>query len=272
MSLPYIGEQLTIYIGSFPVITGVIGNGINIWIFSSVRSYRQTPCTFYFLIGSIFNILYLLILLISRIVMSGTTVDLTRTSVGWCKMRNFFLPTLCLVSLLCSCLAAIDQFFATSKNPSIRRLSNLKWSYRIIVVSIVLCCLHGIPNILYFNISPTTNTCVSTSKAFAIYFPSIYILTLNCAIPVAVMMIFGYLAYRNINLTIVLAQQRAERQLMRMIMIDVLLAMISFIPYGINGAYTLITARIVKDPYRIQIENFAYTIASVICYFYYSVC
>jgi hypothetical protein len=63
------------------LFAGVIGNGLNIFIFSSVQNYRQTPCTFYFLIQSISNILFILINLTSRIVSTGYGIDLTRTSV-----------------------------------------------------------------------------------------------------------------------------------------------------------------------------------------------
>ena len=80
MSLPYIGQQITIYFGWFVVIIGMIGNSLNIWIFSSVRTYYRTSCTFYFLIASIDNILYLTTVSISRIIMSGYQIDLTRTS------------------------------------------------------------------------------------------------------------------------------------------------------------------------------------------------
>jgi hypothetical protein len=67
MSLLYIGEQLTIYGGFFFLITGIIGNVMNIFKFSSVRTYRRTPSTFYFLVSSIDNLVYIMINLISRI-------------------------------------------------------------------------------------------------------------------------------------------------------------------------------------------------------------
>ncbi len=50
MSLSYIGQQITIYGGFFTVVVGLVGNGINILIFSSVGNYRKTPCTFIILL------------------------------------------------------------------------------------------------------------------------------------------------------------------------------------------------------------------------------
>ncbi len=134
MSLPYIGQQITIYGGFFLLIAGVVGNGINILVFSSVHEYRRTPCTFYFLCASIYNLIYISTGITSRIVMSGYGIDLTRTSTSWCKMRQFIAVSTILRSLTCSCLATIDQFFSTSQSVHLRRFSNIKWAHRIVII------------------------------------------------------------------------------------------------------------------------------------------
>jgi len=271
MSLSYIGEQITIYGGLFILIMGVVGNGINILVFSSVPNYRRTPCTFYFLIASIFSIAYLTINLTSRIVSDGFGNDLTRTSTSWCKIREFCIVTLSLITLTCSCLATIDQYFATSQSAYLRRFSNIKWAHRITIIVIIIWCLHGIPIFLFYNITPITTTCVNTNNSYAVY-GLIYLLGLVCAIPVAVMVLFGYLAYRNIHLTRALAEQQADRQLTRMILIQVLLVVICLVPYGINNAYGLITSGISKNTNRLIAEGFASTIFSLVTYLYYAVC
>ncbi|CAF1148238.1 unnamed protein product [Adineta steineri] len=84
------------------------------------------------------------------------------------------------------------------------------------------------------------------------------------------MTVFGYLAYQNIRLTRALAEQQADRQLTRMILIETALVTISYMQYGINGAYTVITARMSKDANRLQIENFVATLSNLGCYLYFS--
>jgi len=86
MSLTYIGDQITIYIGSIFLFTGLVGNGMNILIFLSVRTYRTTPCTFYFLIGSI-RVIY--------------EIDLTRNSINWCRAQKRFLLVFMVFIFLC---------------------------------------------------------------------------------------------------------------------------------------------------------------------------
>ncbi|CAF4218855.1 unnamed protein product, partial [Adineta steineri] len=215
MSLSYIGQQLTFYGGIFLILVGIFGNGMNVLIFSSIHSYRTNPSTFYFLIASINNFLYVVINLISRIVATGDGIDLTRTSIVWCKTRPFFLSSLTLMNLTCSCLATMDQFFITSKHAKIRRCSNIKWAHRIVLGFTIIWILHAIPIFIFYEISSITKTCGNTNAAYGIY-TTIYLLGLATIIPSILMVFFGYLAYRNIQMTRNLNRQDADRQLMRM--------------------------------------------------------
>lgn len=144
MSLSYIGQQIALYADYFFVIAGLIGNGINVLIFASVRSYRTTPCTFYFLTASMYNIVYIATVLISRIVISGYGIDLTKTSSASCKMRQFIGTAVVLCSVTSSCLATADQFFATSQNANLRCFSNIKWAHRIVIIVAIVWILHAI--------------------------------------------------------------------------------------------------------------------------------
>jgi hypothetical protein len=78
------------------------------------------------------------------------------------------------------------------------------------------------------------------------------------------MVVFGYLGYRNIHLTKGLAEQQADRQLIRMILIQVVLVFICFVPFDINNVYNLIISNVSKDKNRLMIENLAYTIFTLI--------
>ena len=125
MSLPYIGQECIIYGGLFFLLMGLIGNGINIYVFSTTRVYRKTPCTFYFLVASIVNIIYILFNFTTRIVGNIYGIDFSNMSMIWCKTRQFLLYFLSLVTLTCSCLATIDQFLVTSRSVDLRQRSKI---------------------------------------------------------------------------------------------------------------------------------------------------
>ncbi|UJR17244.1 hypothetical protein I4U23_004139 [Adineta vaga] len=85
------------------------------FFFSKVRSYRASPCAFYFLIGSIDNILYISLNLTIRILSIGYNIDTMDTSNAW---------------------STIDQFLITSKSVFLRRYSQIKWAHRIAFIVI----------------------------------------------------------------------------------------------------------------------------------------
>jgi hypothetical protein len=242
---------------------------MNILIFPSVRTYRTAPSSFYFLVGSIVNTIYILINLNTRIVTAANGFDLTLTSLIWCKARPVFAGSLAPISFICSCLATIDQFFVTSQIVNIRRCSNIKWTHRILIVVIIVWCIHRMFGILFYNI--TSIRCSSTNAVYADY-AVIYFIVILCAIPVLVMIIFGCLVYRNIRQTIVLAEQQADRPLTRMTLIQIILVIISIAPYSISSAYRLITSRITKNIDRQIKKNFITTMVTLVSYLYYIVC
>jgi hypothetical protein len=270
MSLEYVGQQLNIYGGFFLVLAGSLGNGMNILIFSSVDDYRKTPCSFFFLISSINDTIHLLINLTTRILSAGYGIDLTLSSTIWCKTRSFLITTLALISFTCSSLATIDQFLVTSRSLSLRRCSNIKWARRIIFLMIIFWSLQGIPYFLYLDISPISNTCANTN---AIYRAALTVnsFVLLCGLPVIVMIVFGCLAYRNIHQTRVLVREHADRQLTKMILIQVILIIISVIPFSIVNAYAVITVGVVKDIDRQLKESLAATIVGLISYLHFAV-
>ncbi len=271
MSLLYISQQLTIYCGLFFFVTGIFGNGMNIFIFSSIHTYRKTPSSFYFLMASIINTLYILISLPFRIVSVGYGNDSPSISIIWCKMYQFLIGVLSLISFTCCCLATIDQFFVTSRNARLRRCSNIKWSHRIVFIVIIICCLYGIPALLYADIVPPMNTC-SYDNSIYYQYSLMYVLIFLCIIPVLIMSVFGCLTYRNIRQTIVLVGQHADRQLVRMTLTHIVLVLISVVPFGIYDTYIVITSGIVKNYDRRMIEALVGAIVGVIFYFYYVVC
>ena len=271
MTLLYDAQLLTLYAGITLLIACIIGNGINILVFSKVRIYRTNPCTFYFLIGSIDNMFYVLLNLPMRILSDSYRIDTYRGSDPWCKIRQFLLVVPALISVTFSSLAIIDQFLVTSGSAYIRSRSQIKWAHRISIIVIVFWCLYDIHGLVLYRILPTTKTCGSDNAGLAIYSP-IYLLGIICGIPVGIMTLFGLLTYRNIRRTVRPAELRFDRQLIRMTFIHVVLVAVSLIPYGGMKAYSLITAGIVKDLDRQMKESFATTMVTLGTYLYYVVC
>ncbi|UJR19195.1 hypothetical protein I4U23_022325 [Adineta vaga] len=100
-------------------------------VFLSVRTYLTTPCTFYFLINSVDNTLYITINVISRIVSTGYGIDLTQTSIVWCKTRGYLLVALTLQHAIN--VTTPTAAFANSTNIVITGAHSLATQYSSIV-------------------------------------------------------------------------------------------------------------------------------------------
>jgi hypothetical protein len=264
-------QQYTLYVGYFLLITGILGNLMNIYILSVIRSYRSTPCTFYYLIASIYDIIIILVGLISRILESGYELDQLNSSVIWCKIRQYFITSISIIPFYCQCLGTIDQFFVTSKNERLRQWSTIKRACWNSLCMSIICLLHGIPFFVYYDISPTTKLCSSTNISLNTYFP-IFVLLIFLFIPTSLTIIFGFLTCRNMSQSIALANQQADRQLTVMICMQIVLTVLTTIPYGIFQIYSLLTVKIVKNEVRLTKELLIFTIVSLNTYVYSGVC
>ncbi|CAF1301367.1 unnamed protein product [Adineta ricciae] len=268
MTLLQDAQKLSLYGGIVLLVFGIIGNGINILVFTKVRIYRINPCTFYFLMSSIDNLFYVCLNLPIRILIVFFQIDVIGSSDIWCKIRNFLLTAPSLISITYSCLAIIDQFLVTSKRAFLRRYSQIKWAHRISIMVIIFWCVYCIHIFFVVRIVPSTKVCTSDNPSYLVY-SVVYLLAIICGIPVSIMTLFGLLTYRNIRETIALAELNYDRQMIRMTFIHAVLVAVSLIPFGINNAYSLITAGTVKNLNRQMIEYLVSTITTLGTYLYY---
>lgn len=134
------------------LILGITGDVLNIFIFLTVRMYRQTPSTFYLLCAVMANFVHLTIVITSRILMVGFDYDITCSSVTWCKIRQFIAATYPPLALTLGSLATFDQFLVTSRDARTRHISNIKNARRIIIACIIFWHIHSIPFLIYNQI------------------------------------------------------------------------------------------------------------------------
>jgi len=123
MSTPYtsslliIAQQITIYLGMFILIAGLFGGVLNLIVLLSLRTFRQSSCSFYLTSMPFANIGHLIFNLIPFIFTNGYGIDWSATSIIYCKLKFYFIQLWLLTSFTCMCLATIDQYLATCFNP-----------------------------------------------------------------------------------------------------------------------------------------------------------
>jgi hypothetical protein len=222
-SLQLATQQVSIYIGSVAIVSGQIGNMLNIIIFTSLKTFRETSCAFYLTSASAVNIAQLLSSLMSRVIISGYHIDLTETSLFLCKFRNYIWINCCLLWLTLLCFATVDQF--ASLTDRWRHLCDVHVARRLVTVAIVLCCLHGIPTALFYNIHLSLITsqpvCGITNPAFAVYFTRFIFPVLIGSLPIVIRVTFSLLSFLRVrslaNRHISFVRSERDKQLTSMV-------------------------------------------------------
>jgi len=200
-TLEFAAQQITIYIGWFSLIVGFLGNSLNITVFMTLNTFRQTSCAFYLTAASSMNIVQILCGLLPRILISGYSIDLTKTSLFVCKIHVFMGFIATLIWLTFMTLAVANQF--ASVTTRWRHLCNRRLAQQIVLVVIVFWCLYGIPYLIFYNIyvPPTTGlpTCTNTNSYFAIYISHFQLPILLGCLPLLIQIVFGVLICVNLH-------------------------------------------------------------------------
>ncbi|CAF1155547.1 unnamed protein product [Adineta steineri] len=261
LSYQFIGEKITIYCGLFILITGVFGGILNILVFTTLKTFRNTSCVFYLITASIVDTAQLLTSLLVRILSVGFLID--PTTIPWfCKTRMFFAQFSILVALGCMSLATIDQFISINR----RQLCSLQSAHRYIFITCIMAIIHAIFFSIYYD--TRSNVCTIINPNFAKYYTYVYIPVVIGILPIITMITFALLAFISIRTiasrNIHIERLGRDRQLTAMTLIYVVFIIITNVPTIIFNIY--LTTSVTTDKILLA-RN--YLIVSIVVVFYY---
>ena len=244
--LNFLGPQISIY-GSASILTlGLLGDILNLLIFLSLRTFRESSSAFYLIIMSIFNIGQLLVGLLTRVLLYIYGDDGTGSSLFFCKFRLFFSQICVMISLTCFCLATIDQYCGTSSRLRLRQICRIKIAGFLVIIFSVFWTLSGIPCILlYYHTAPSSTgqiKCVATNAIFLQYRIYSYLI-LSGFLPISIIFFFGLMAYRNIykiqHHAVPLVRRELDKQITKMILTQVIVSIFTLLPYIITNIVSM---------------------------------
>ncbi|CAF1540708.1 unnamed protein product [Adineta ricciae] len=273
--IPLNPNIITNYFGSFLLIFGVIGESLNIFVFLSLRTFRESSCAFYLTLSSAIKIIQLLTGLLSRVVTSITADDWTAISPFFCKFRSYLLEFCPLSDLSLACLAVIDQFFATSNHRQWQQWCNIKIATRLSLIVILFSLIISIPQSIFFEtikLSATNRSaCIVNNKIFDYYNQNINLTTLFGPLPVLITIVFALLTYRHVKQiayrTIPLVRRRLDQQLTTMVLTQSVFNSIVIAQYIILVVLVTNTT-LLSNPSTSNQTQFALTTTSCIYYLY----
>lgn len=142
------------------------------------------------------------------------------------------------------CLCTIDQFLSITNRW--RYVCTLSFARRFILITIIIWFVHGIPYLFFFEITITlpsgSLTCTYASPGFRIYFLRFYLPVLTGCFPISIMLIFGFLAFRNIRTLAVrqvhFVRRARDQQLTAIALSQIVVHLITSVPYIIVNIYS----------------------------------
>ncbi len=258
-SLAIVQEYFTRYGMSTYLILGNFGNLFNIIIFCQ-RSHRNNSCSLYLLTASIMNIFIINFGVIPTIY-SLNHRDPESYSIIYCKLRLYLLHSTLMISRSMIVLACIDRFAVSSTSNRLHLFGQPKIAICLIIFISFFWPIIASHILVFLTIK--SEQCSAYGKYSFIY--SIYSCIVAGFLPPILMIIFGFLTVRNLrhihsrvrpNIIRIIHIHRKDYYLSVMLMCEVIVYLISTIPYPLQTLYLTVTRDVMKSISRIQIESF----------------
>ncbi|UJR11454.1 hypothetical protein I4U23_015633 [Adineta vaga] len=264
---------LTTYLGSIILITGVLGELLNIIVFLSLRTFRESSCAFYLTLSSVLKLIHLLTGLLSRVVISAADVDWTLLSPFYCKLRAYLIEFCSVSSLGLICLAVIDQFFATSPHRRWQQWSHIKIARRLSATLLFFATVTSSPYLVFFELItlPTTGShaCTIINPTFLRYNNDFNLPVLFAPLPVLITIIFALLTYWNVKQiayrTVPLVRRRLDQQLTTMVLVQTVVNVIAIAPYIILMTIVTHSTLLSNKEINYQIQ---FGVTTLLCIYY----
>ncbi|CAF1474552.1 unnamed protein product [Adineta ricciae] len=242
------------------ILFGSFGNVFNIIIFTR-RELRTNPCSLYFLIGSINDCFVIGFGLLTRYLADNWDIDLSIVNNTFCKIRSFLTYPSLDFALWSVVLASIDRYLSSSPIVRFRRLSNLSIARKATLITIIVIYLSYTHTLVFYQKILTSNgiSCTIISRGYFLFL-TLFGSIISYILPIILMSIFGILMIYNVQNThrhLNLHNRRLrsnDRQLSKMLLIQVLITIIISTPYHVITFYN--TIAIITLKYRLSSTEF----------------
>jgi hypothetical protein len=224
-------SQYSLYTGCIIFTGGLIGNVLNILVFTNIKAFRTNRSARYLAAESIISFVFQFLPVVT-----------TGRSLVWCRLRYIWSQTCVLISFSMICCAACDQFFSTNYRFNVRQMCTLKLARYLTVVVPCIWLVHSILFGLSFNIQPSVG-CVISNSIWSRYASFFLYPILEGVLPIVVASSFSLLAFYNvrhiIRLQMPIARRQLDRQMTAMVLIRVMFFVILETPYTIFRIYVI---------------------------------
>ncbi|CAF0751745.1 unnamed protein product [Adineta ricciae] len=235
-------RQYFVY-GSYVVLAGgMLGNILNLIIFSQLKRFRENRWSFYFIVESIVGLIFIASSIINTTARLIIGTDFDQVSLVWCRLRLILNQGLGLTIFFIIPCAAVDQFFSTSYLFNLRNFCTLKLVRSLVIITSCLWYVHSITFSCFLNIR-TSAGCIITNANVSRYSIYFFYPILYGSIQIIIAFLFSLLAFRNVRRLvrrqIPIDRRRMDQQMTAMILTRVAFFIVYALPYSIYRVYSI---------------------------------
>ncbi|CAF1380569.1 unnamed protein product [Adineta steineri] len=234
--------QYSIYTGSIAFIFGIIGNALNIFVFTQLKLFRTNRCIFYMTIESISNFIYQFLSITLTILTSIYGDDATGRSFIWCKLKSILSQICALTTFYMICFSAVDQFFSTNYRYNLRQMCTLKLGRYFAFIFICFAVIHSIVFGFSYDIQPKFG-CIISDYTWIQYSTFFLYPILVGFLPIVIASSFSILAYHNVRHIVrrqlPIVRRKLDKQITAMVLTRVIAFVCLVLPYNIYCIYAV---------------------------------
>jgi hypothetical protein len=238
----YMNYITSVYLGYVTIIAGLMGNVINILVFTKLKLFRNNPSAFYLIIAALVEIFQLIFVVSTRVITATNGYDPTRTSLVWCKFRAFLSQWGATMLPMIICSSAFDQYLSTSYHAALRQMSTLRLAQGLVAILCVLAAGYSVPSEIFQEIHPRLG-CGTYNASYNYFFSFVHLCIIIGLLPIAVSSLFSLLAFRNVRRIvrrqIPIVRRRLDRQLTAMILVRIALFVTATLPLASVRTYQI---------------------------------
>jgi hypothetical protein len=254
-SLVDVQAWMTEYLMSTFLVLGVLGNIINIHMFT-LKNFFRNSCCMYLLAASIINVFSISWGILPSLYVLDNT-DPSTYSVTYCKLRPYTIHTLLMIGRSLIVFACADRYAMCARSVRLRSFCEPKSAIRIIIAHIFVWPLLTIHIAILQNY--IGNKCFTSGPYILIY--GVYVTIVAGTVPPVLMIIFSVLTIRyrrelRTRLNTARINNRRDDALTIMLLSQVVVYVITTSLYPAITLYRAITNGQTKSIESQQIETF----------------
>ncbi|CAF4207250.1 unnamed protein product [Adineta steineri] len=281
-SINFATMQINRHVAAIVLLFGTVGNVLNVLVLSE-NSLRKIPCAFYLCWSSVSAVVFLWSGLLTR-VLQGYNFNWPNENRPICKIRLYLLNVSWAVAIWALVGASMDRYLCSSHSVAYRRLSTSQTAKRYLIGIFIFFALVFLEILYCFEASvPNVPVACYAQNLTCRLISDWSNILIDIVFPSICLAIFGVLTIRNARARFIqptansisetttstnaLVTRNNDRNLTRMLLVQVMIVLVLDLPFGVDRSYASLTSDVPKSAYRVAIENLSYSIIILLLFF-----